>query len=372
VETQSDAELKKTALHELHCQMGARMVSFGGWEMPVWYSGIVEEHHAVRTAAGLFDVSHMGEFWIEGKDAVRALDALVVCDVAAIPAGRAKYTLLLTEEGGIVDDLLVYKEAEDRLLCVVNAATRPGDFAHMQTHLEGDASLTDRTFEFSLLALQGPKAREILAPLWTPPPKLPYYAFVRAMVADLPCLVSRTGYTGEFGYELMSGWDDGRRLWKTLIETGERSGLKPVGLGARDTLRLEAGMLLCGNDMDRGTTPLEAGLERTIAWHKDFIGKRALLAARDAGLRRKLAGLQMTEKAIPRHGYAVHDLHGRRIGQITSGTQSPTLGKSIALAYLETPHTSPGTEVGVEIRGAAKRAVVVETPFYKRPSSAGP
>jgi glycine cleavage system T protein (aminomethyltransferase) len=372
VESQPAGENKKTALYELHCQMGARMVAFGGWEMPVWYSGIVEEHHAVRKAAGLFDVSHMGEFWVEGPEAVPALDAVVVCDVGAIPPGRAKYTLLLTEDGGIVDDLLVYKVSNERLLCVVNAGTRAGDFVHMQTHLRGEASLTDRTFETSLLALQGPHSREILAPLWTAPPKLPYYGFVDATVAGVPCLVSRTGYTGEFGYELMTGWDDGRLLWKSLMEAGERHGLKPVGLGARDTLRLEAGMLLYGNDMDRATTPLEAGLDKVVAWHKEFVGRSALLAQRDAGVRRRLVALEMTEKAIPRHGYPVLDRQGRSIGVVTSGTQSPTLGKSIALAYVEATHTAPGTDLAVEIRGAAKGARIVETPFYKRPSPAGP
>jgi aminomethyltransferase len=345
------------------------MVPFGGWDMPVWYSGIVDEHHAVRKQAGLFDVSHMGQVWIEGPDAVRALDALVVADVAAVAPGRAKYTMLLTEEGGIVDDLLVYKQAPERLLCVVNAGTREGDVEHLRAHLEGDLELTDRTLQYSLLALQGPESRAILTQLWTPEGKLPYYGFTEAPAAGIDCLIARTGYTGEFGYELMCAWDDGPRLWSALMDAGRERGLRPVGLGARDTLRLEAGMMLYGSDMDRGTTPLEAGLEWPIAWNSEFLGKAALLRQKQEGVPRRIVGLEMLERAIPRHGYPVLDAQGKRIGEVTSGTQSPTLGKPIALAYVEagTP-AEPGAELAVEVRSAAKKARVAPLPFYKRPA----
>jgi aminomethyltransferase len=368
LEPQGSTENRRTALHDLHREAGARMIDFGGWEMPVWYGGIVEEHHAVRNQAGLFDVSHMGEFWLEGPDAIRALDALVVADVGAIRHGRAKYTLLLDEAGGIVDDLLVYKMADDRLLCVVNAGPREADWAHLQAHLSGgDLRTTDRTLETSLLALHGPASRQILAPLWTPPEKMPYYAFAETKVAGIDCLVSRTGYTGEFGYELMCAWDEGPALWRALMEAGRPHGLKPIGLGARDTLRLEAGMLLSGTDMDRKTSPLEAGLDSTIAWDKDFLGRQALLEQRDAGVRRRLIGLEMVDRAIPRHGYRMLQA-GRAVGEVTSGTQSPTLGKAIGLAYVETSCSEPGTELDVEVRNDRKRARVVPKPFYKRPS----
>ncbi len=363
------AESRKTPLYDLHVEAGAKIVDFGGWLMPLWTSGLLEEHRAVRTSAGLFDVSHMGEVWLEGAGASRVLGSLVTADVLELRPGRAKYCALLNEEGGIVDDLLVYKLREERLLCVVNAGTREGDIEQIRRHLPAGCGidLVDRTLETCLLALQGPRTREILFRAAGSELRMPFYGFVETVVAGVDCLVARTGYTGEWGYEIMAPWEAGPELWRALMDAGSDANLRPVGLGARDTLRLEAGMMLYGNDMDETTTPLEAGLEWIVSWDHEFVGREALLKQKREGCRRRLVGFEMVDRGIPRSGYRVQAPDGRWVGVVTSGTKSPTLGKAIGLAYVEPGLAEIGRVLGIEVRKTTRQARVVELPFYRRP-----
>ncbi|MCI0344542.1 MAG: glycine cleavage system aminomethyltransferase GcvT [Chloroflexi bacterium] len=363
------AELQQSALIDVHRRLNARLVPFAGWEMPVQYSGILEEHRAVRERAGLFDLSHMGELFVEGADAADMLSAALVSDPASLVGGRAQYSMICAPDGGIVDDLIVYRLAIDRFLVVANASNAAVVSDALAERIGNHkAVLDDRSLDTSLVAVQGPAATAILAPLTDVDlGALRYYAIVEGSVAGLPALVARTGYTGEDGFEVFVDWAQGPAAWAALEEAGREHGLQPCGLGARDTLRLEAGMPLYGNELDRETTPYEAGLGRVVKLDKeaDFVGREALAKAAEAP-RKRLVGLRVTGRGIARHGHPLW-VGERRTGSVTSGTQSPTLGYPIAMGYVAPGDAEPGTIVEVEIRDARVGAEVVPLPFYRRP-----
>jgi glycine cleavage system T protein (aminomethyltransferase) len=358
--------LRRTPLYDVHRELGAKLIDFGGWEMPVQYSGILEEHRAVRERVGLFDVSHMGEFDVTGPDALACLQRLTPNDVAALADGRIHYSAFLTEKGTFVDDLLVYRRGPDSYMLVVNAGNTPKDFAWATSHADPDAKFTDRSSDYALIAVQGPKAAALLSRVAQPDPNaLPYYGFGLTVVAGAPTLVSRTGYTGEDGFEVYCRPDDAARLFRKLLEEGKAEAAVPCGLGARDTLRLEAKMALYGNDIDDTVTAYEAELAWIVKPAKgDFIGRQALLDQKAAGVPRRLVGFEMVDRGIARHGYPASTSSGP--GLVTSGTHSPTLGKPIGLALLPSGATAVGTEFSVDIRGRSAAARVVPTPFYKR------
>ncbi len=358
---------KHTSLFALHRAAGARMIEFGGWEMPVQYTGIVEEHRSVRTAAGLFDVSHMGEIEITGPGALESLQRLIPNDASRLAVGQGLYSPMCTPTGGIIDDLTVFRLGEQRFFFVVNAARAEVDFKWIAEHTR-NAVATNRSADLALLALQGPMAAEILQALTRA--DLSALAYFHAAdgvtVASRRCLVSRTGYTGEDGFEIACAWDDAPTLWTAMLETGRRHGAVPVGLGARDTLRLEAGYMLYGNDIDETTSPLEAPLAWTVKIEKgDFVGRDALLAQKARGVDRKFAGFEMIDRAIPRQGYELH-ADGRRVGRVTSGTFGPWVNKSIGMGYLERALGQPGAPLQVEVRGRLHAARIVKLPFYRR------
>ena len=361
-------DLRHTSLYARHAGLGARLVTFGGWEMPVQYAGIVEEHRAVRTAAGIFDVSHMGEVEIEGPGALASLQRIITNDAARLAVGGGLYTPMCLPSGGIVDDLTVFRTGAQRYLLVVNAATTAKDFAWIAGHTRG-AEARNRSDEWGLLALQGPHAPAILRRLTRSDlASLPSFHIVTdTEVAGVRrCFISRTGYTGENGFEVGCPWGQAPRVWDALLDAGGRDGLVPVGLGARDTLRLEASYMLYGNDIDETTTPLEAPLSWTVKLEKgEFIGREVLVQQKAEGTGRKLVGFEMTERAIPRHGYALQ-MDSQATGQVTSGTFGPWVGKSIGMGYVAREHAKPGTALGVEIRGKTTRAAVVKLPFYRR------
>jgi aminomethyltransferase len=360
------AVLKRTPLYALHKELGARMVDFGGWEMPVQYAGILEEHRAVRERVGLFDVSHMGELDVVGADSLAALQALTPNDVSKLEDGRIHYSAFLTEKGTFVDDLLVYRRAADSYLVVVNASNTPKDFEWARERAKGQVRVDDRSADYALIAVQGPKSAALLSRLSKPDPSdLPYYGFRDTEVAGAKTLVSRTGYTGEDGFEVYCRPEDADKIFRRLLEEGQREGVAPCGLGARDTLRLEAKMALYGNDIDDTVTAYEADLGWIVKPGKgDFIGRETLVAQKAAGVPRKLVGFEMADRGIARHGYPAKTAAGP--GVVTSGTHSPTLGKPIGLALLPAAAAGVGTEFEVEIRGRAAAARVVATPFYKR------
>jgi aminomethyltransferase len=365
--------LKRTPLFAIHRELGARLVEFGGWEMPVQYGGILEEHRAVRERAGLFDVSHMGEFRVEGPGALDLLQGWVPNDVSKLAIDQALYTQSCRADGGTLDDLLVYRLGEDRYMVVVNASTTEKDWGWLGEYAAGRAGFTlaNVSDETGLLALQGPLAQAILQPLTaTPLGGIAYYHCTRGDVAGIPVIISRTGYTGEAGFELFCAAADTPRLWRALLEAGAPHGLLPAGLGARDTLRLEAGYCLYGHELTEEITPLEAGLGWTVKLDKgvDFSGRAALAREKAEGLRRKLVGIELRERGVPRAGCAILR-DGRRIGELTSGTHSPTLNKPIGLGYVTPEHATAGTEVAVEIRGKPVHAAIVTLPFYRRPKA---
>jgi len=359
-------ELRRTPLYSLHRELGAKLIDFGGWEMPVQYAGILEEHRAVRERVGLFDVSHMGEFDVKGPDALAFLQRLTPNDVARLADGRIHYSAFLTEAGTFVDDLLVYRKTADEYLLVVNAGNTPKDFAWARNRAFGNVDVKDRSADHALIAVQGPKAEALMTRVANPDPSdLPYYGFREGSVCGAAALVSRTGYTGEDGFEVYLRPEDAERVFRTLLDAGRPEGAVPCGLGARDTLRLEAKMALYGNDIDDTVTAYEADLGWIVKPAKgDFIGRDALTAQKQAGVPRKLVGFEMVDRGIGRHGYPARTASGA--GVVTSGTHSPTLGKPIGLALLPTKATAIGTEFGIEIRGREAAARVVPTPFYKR------
>ena len=368
----SVAELRKTPLHARHRASNARMVPYAGWDMPVEYSGITAEHMAVRTRAGLFDVSHMGQIEVAGKNAAAAVNRLVCSDVAALPIGQAKYSGLLTPGGTFVDDVLVYRMAPGHFMVVANAANVKKDFAWISEQIKtvGDAAAVDSSSRYALLALQGPASREVLQPLTgVELGELRSYGFANGEVANARATISRTGYSGEDGFEIFVPPNMADRVWQAVLESGRSADVIPCGLGARDTLRLEAAMRLYGNDIDESTTVLESGLEWTVSWSKpDFIGRDALVEQRDSGVPRTLVGFEMVDRGIARHGYQVVQ-DGRPVGVVTSGTQTPFLKKAIGMAYVPKDLAAPGTDIDVDVRGRTSKARVVPLPFYKRKKS---
>jgi aminomethyltransferase len=363
-------DLKRTPLYECHREAGARLVDFAGWEMPVQYQGVIEEHRAVRTAAGMFDVSHMGEVRVRGAGAEAFLQSLTPNDVSKLVPGRAHYSGLLTERGTYIDDLLIYRLDADDFLVVVNASNAPRDFAWISERAAGHADVTvvDESDRWALIALQGPRAVEILTPLATPgAAAVKYYGFLQGEVAGRPAILSRTGYTGEDGFELYVAPEDAPEIWRRLLEAGAPLGLVPAGLGARDTLRLEAAMALYGHEIDETTTPWEAGLAWVVKLDKgDFLGREALVAQKDTGAPRKLIGFEVQGRGIARQGHLV-EVEGETVGVVTSGTWSPTFEKAIGLAYVPPDLAEPGTALTLDVRGRTVPAVVVSTPFYRRP-----
>lgn len=367
---ETTAALRRTPLHAVHRESGAKMVPFGGWEMPVEYAGLMAEHLAVRRAAGLFDVSHMGEFEVEGPGALAFLQRVTCNNVARLVDGQAQYSALPMPNGCPVDDVIVSRHAADRFLLVVNASNIDKDWAWLNAQQPRDCELRNRSDEFALLALQGPQAAAILKPL-TPIEleTLGYYHFAVGEVAGCAATLSRTGYTGEDGFEVLVENRHAERLWRALIDAGHGAGLVPAGLGARDTLRLEARMCLYGNDMDETTTLVEAGLGWIVSNDPakgPFLGQELLLAQKATGAPRKLVGFEITGRGIARHGYPVF-LGDEPVGQVTSGTYAPFLQKNIGLCYLPAARAALGTGLDVDVRGRRVPACVVATPFYKRP-----
>jgi aminomethyltransferase len=352
---------ERTPLYDEHVRSGAQMTNFGGWVMPLQYSSIRDEHRAVREAVGLFDLSHMGELRVMDE---RLAQRVVTRDLARLTPGRIQYAMLCNEAGGIIDDVLVYAVADGGYLMVVNAGNQDSDFDWIQAQGEGVLNVGR---DWALIGVQGPRAVGLVQRLTTSElGGVKYYAFIEGKVADVACVISRTGYTGEDGFELFCAPADAPLLWRALLEAGKPDGIRPAGLGARDTLRLEAGMRLHGNDIDARSNPLEAGLDWTLNLDKDFIGRDAIVRARDRGLSRILVGIKMLDRSIPRHGYAVVD-NGHPAGTVTSGNVSFTLGYNIGMAYVPPSLAAPGTRLGVDIRGTAAPAEVVALPFYKRP-----
>lgn len=365
----SDA-LLQTPLHAEHIALEGKMVPFAGYSMPVQYpTGITAEHRAVREAAGLFDVSHMGEFEVRGPDAEALVQRVTINDASRIEVGQAQYSAMVRPEGGIIDDLIVYR-FDDHWMLVVNASNRAKDWQWVERHAEGlDVELTDRSDDTALLALQGPRARAILAPLVDVDlDGIGYYRFARGVVGGAASVISATGYTGEDGFELYLAAADAAAVWRLLLDAGTPHGLLPAGLGARDSLRLEMGYALYGNDLDEQHTPLEAGLGWITKLDQgDFVGRDALAVQKQSGVTRRLVGLVLTERGFPRPGYPIV-ADGRPIGVVTSGVASPSLGEGIAMGYVETEWASAGTEVAVEIRGRAIPAAVRRPPFYTKGS----
>jgi aminomethyltransferase len=363
-------EPRATPLVGRHAALGARLVDYAGWRMPIQYTGIIEEHRSVRERAGLFDLCHMGELFVEGPGAGDALAFAVTTDPRTLAVGRAHYSMICAPDGGILDDLIVYRLAGDRFMVVANASNAAVVSDALAERFEGRrAVIDDRSLATALVAIQGPAALGILAPLTDLDlDAIRYYGIAEGAVAGVPSLVARTGYTGEDGFEVFVDAAAGTTIWDALAAGGEAAGLVPVGLGARDTLRLEAGMPLYGNELDRATTPFEAGLGRVVKLAKDggFVGRDALAAAAAGASRRRLVGLVVRGRGIARHGHPV--LSGDRAsGVVTSGTMSPTLGVPIAMAYVAPADAAPATMLDVEIREARTAAEVVPLPFYIRP-----
>jgi aminomethyltransferase len=362
-------QLHETALIEVHRALGAKLIDFGGWLMPVQYTGILDEHRAVRERAGLFDLSHMGELFVEGDEAGDALAAALITDPRTLAVGRAQYSMICAPDGGVIDDLIVYRLAPERFLVVANAGNAVTVSEELGRRLaDWRTVLDDRSLVTSLVAIQGPRSAEILAPLTDVDlGVLKYYAIAEGTVAGIPALVARTGYTGEDGFEVFVDWERGPDAWNALAVAGKAADVIACGLGARDTLRLEAGMPLYGNELGRDVNPYEANLGRVVKLEKpgDFVGREALEKASQATPEKLLVGLVITGRGIARHGYPV--LAGdRRTGSVTSGTHSPTLGKPIAMAYVAPGDAAPGTILAVEVREQPVSAEVVPLPFYKR------
>jgi aminomethyltransferase len=368
------AQLKKTPLYAKHRALGARMVEFGGWEMPVEYSGISSEHLAVRTRAGLFDVSHMGQIELAGGDALAAVQWLTSNDASRLGVGQVQYSALTTPAGTFVDDILVYRLAADHFMLVVNASSIMRDHEWITTHARtagDDVAVVNSSSRYALIAIQGPEAQRVLQTLTgIDLPAIRYYWFAAGEVAGVRATVSRTGYTGEDGFEVFVPPGQAGQVWDAMLAAGEDAELRPCGLGARDTLRLEASMRLCGSDMDDQVTVLEAGLGWIVGWKKaDFLGASRLREQKAGALARRLVGFEMRDRAIARHGYAV--LHGDEpVGVVTSGTQTPFLKKAIGLAMVPIELTEPGTALTIDVRGRPAAAEVVSEPFYKRPGKA--
>lgn len=370
---------RRTPLFEEHKKLGARIIPFAGYEMPIQYEGLTQEHHAVRNAVGIFDVSHMAELMLTGEGAGSIVDYIITSDATKLVDGQAMYTCACNDRGTILDDLLVYRFTQDRWMVVCNAANHAKIAAHIvrmvearavESEVPGNVVFEDQTLDTALVAVQGPKAFDVLSRFGGDGPACADLGFFRLgsfNLEGIPCTVARTGYTGEDGVEVFCPNEHAVNLWTLLLEHGRDLGLKPAGLGCRDTLRLEARLSLYGNDIDETTNPLEAGLGWTVKLDAgDFLGRDALIAIKQQGLPRKLVGFEMVGRGIARQGYALLDANGSTVGACTSGSPSPTLGKNIGLGYLPAAMTKTGTRFTVDCRGKHVEAVVVKTPFYKR------
>ena len=366
----SENDLKRTPLNAAHRALGGKMVDFGGWDMPVQYkAGVIEEHMATRTRAGLFDVSHMGEILVEGPGAIAFVNGITSNDVTALADGQAHYSCLTNEEGGVVDDLLVYRFGPEKLLLVVNAGTTDKDWDWISSHKgDSDVKLTNQSPDYCQIAIQGPQATEILQGLTdTDLAGIQYYWFTEGTVDGIDSIISRTGYTGEDGFEVYAAADRAGQLWNKMLDAGADAGILPCGLAARNTLRLEAGMSLYGHELGDNVSPLEAGLGWITKLNKEggFIGRDAIAKQKEAGLTRKIAGFEMTEPGIARDGFDVY-IGDEKSGMVTSGSPAPYLKKNIGLAFLPPEFAKPGQELKIDIRGKKVAAVTVATPFYKR------
>lgn len=365
---------KKTFLHEEQVKLGAKMVEFANWDMPVSYASIIEEHKTVREKVGLFDVSHMGEVYVSGKDSLAFLNKLVPQDVSKLVISKAIYCQLLNKDGGIIDDLIIYKTENEKYLLIVNASRIDDDLNWMVRNSLGfDVSIDNQSHNYSLLAIQGPKAADLMEKMGLKKQDQPeFFSIKPAELFNINLFVSRTGYTGEDGFEIMVRNEFSQLLWGYIIENGKEFGLQPIGLGARDTLRLEAALHLYGNDMDEQTTPIEAGLTWSVSKTKtaDYNGKKVILEQLEKGVDKKLIGLKMTDKAIARHGYEIY-YDGQEIGIITSGGVSPVLGENIALGYVKNiKEICLGAKLQVKIREKFYNAEVVKRPFVEKKNKA--
>jgi aminomethyltransferase len=363
------SQLKRTPLFDEYKNYGGKTIDFGGWELPVQFSSIKEEHEAVRTKAGLFDVSHMGEIEVKGPNSLPYLQKMMTNDISKLKDGGAQYTAMCYENGGTVDDLLVYKIADEDYLLVVNAANIEKDYDWLKKHIDEGVTLNNISEGMAQLALQGPLAEKVLKKLTDANVnEIGFFKFqINLVIAGKKVLVSRTGYTGEDGFEIYCNREDAPYLWNQILAIGKEDGVLPCGLGARDTLRFEATLALYGQELSPEITPLEAGIGFAVKLNKeaDFLGKEALVQQKENGVPRKLVGLEMIERGIPRHGYPVYS-GDAKIGEVTTGTQSPTLKKNIGLALVNKEYSTLGTELDVEIRGKKVKAKIVPTPFYKR------
>jgi aminomethyltransferase len=363
--------MKRTPLIEHHRKLNAKLVDFNDWEMPIQYRGVVEEYQAVRTAVGVFDVSHMGRVMVEGRDAVSFLQNVTTNNVMKLTAGAAQYSMICNQDGGIKDDIFVYRLDERRFLLCVNASNREKIISWLYTKSpQGDVRLSDESHDLAQIALQGPRSEEVLRAVCPGVQEtLKPRQCVETEVFKINCIISRTGYTGEVGYELYVPSQSSGIIWAGLLEAGENFGIKPCGLGARDLLRLEVGYLLYGSDIDENTTPLEASAEWSVDFTKgEFIGRPSLLKQKEKGVPRKLVGFELLQKGVPRHGMKITSpgKSPQEIGVVTSGNLSPRLQKGIGLGYVPPEFSSPGTSLLIDIRGRAHAAIVVAPPFYKR------
>lgn len=360
--------MKKTALYDVHVALGAKIVPFAGYEMPVQYEGVTAEHHTVRNAVGMFDVSHMGEFFISGPHALELIQKVTSNDASTLVPGKAQYSCLPNTEGGIVDDLIVYMLAENSYMLVVNASNIEKDWNWISQHNTVGATMKNASDDYSLLAIQGPKAVETLQKLTSVHlSEVKYYHFTMGTFGGFEnVILSNTGYTGAGGFEIYCSNEQVESLWNQILEAGKEFEIKPIGLAARDTLRLEMGFCLYGNDINDTTSPLEAGLGWITKFTKAFTNSETLLKQKEVGVSRKLVGFEMIDRGIPRHDYEIVDAEGTKIGLVTSGTQSPSTGKAIGLGYVPTALTSPGSEIYIQIRGKNLKAQVVKLPFYQK------
>lgn len=359
--------MKKTALHHIHLALGAKMVNFAGFDMPVSYTGVNLEHECVRNNLGVFDVSHMGEFFVEGPEALQLIQKVCTNDAATLTNGKAQYTCMPNETGGIVDDLIVYRFSDEKYLMVVNASNIEKDWNWINHYNTFNCKLTNASEAYSLLAIQGPKAVEAMQSL-TPIElaKIPFYHFEIAEFANCKdVIISATGYTGSGGFEIYCKNEDAETIWNKVMQAGETYGIQPIGLAARDTLRMEMGFCLYGNDIDETTSPIEAKLGWITKFTKEFVNSEALLKQKEDGVSRKLVAFVLVDKGIPRHGYSIVDKDGSEIGQVTSGTMAPSLKKAIGMGYVKTEHATLGDEIFIQVRNKQIKAEVVKLPFYK-------
>lgn len=359
--------MKKTALSHVHESLGAKMVPFAGYSMPVSYEGVNAEHQTVRESVGVFDVSHMGEFLIEGPEALALIQRVTSNDASKLVDGQAQYSCLPNDKGGIVDDLIVYRLNAEKWLLVVNASNIDKDWEWISSHNSMGASMRNLSEDYSLLAIQGPKAAKAMQPLTSVDLEaIKFYTFEVADFAGIEyVIISATGYTGSGGFEIYCKNSEVEQVWNKVMEAGAEYGIKPIGLAARDTLRLEMGYCLYGNDIDDGTSPLEAGLGWITKFTKDFVNSENLAAEKAAGPANRLVGFEMQEKAIPRKDYPILDSDGNQVGRVTSGTMSPSLGKGVGMGYVPSDLKAPGTEIHIQIRKKTVPATIVKLPFYK-------